>query len=102
MNMTVPESLSALGEIYKERNKVYGDDYKRHGDVMLALFPTGIVLRSPEDYNRYSCLILIVAKISRYANNFNNGGHNDSLDDLSVYAQMLKELDQLSNAEERS
>ena len=90
---TVPESLAALGEIYKDRNMIYGDDYKGHGNVMMALFPMGIVLYNQTDFNRYSCLKEIVTKISRYATNFNRGGHDDSLDDIAVYSQMLKELD---------
>ena len=90
---TVPESLAALGEIYKDRNMLYGDDYKGHGNVMMALFPMGIVLNNQTDFNRYSCLKEIVTKISRYAMNFNRGGHDDSLDDIAVYSQMLKELD---------
>ncbi len=34
-----------------------------------------------------------VAKMSRYAANWNAGGHADSLRDIAVYAAMLESLD---------
>jgi hypothetical protein len=90
---TVPEMLAALARIYEERGKVYGDDYKNHGKVMVALFPNGLTLKSVDDFNRYSCFKELITKTSRYAPNFVKGGHADSLDDISVYSQMLQELD---------
>jgi len=90
---TVPEMLEELAELYKQRNKLYGDNYKTHGDVMIALFPDGIKLKKPEDFNRYSCFKEILTRCGRYAYSFDNGGHEDSLRDISVYAQMLRELD---------
>jgi len=94
---SVPARLAALGAIYAARNRVYGDDYRYHGEVMVALFPNGVTLKTVDDFNRYALLKHAVSKIGRYAPNFQKGGHVDSLDDLSVYAQMLQELD----AEER-
>jgi hypothetical protein len=93
MSDTVPKALAELGKIYAERNAVYGDDYKNHGRIMTVLFPDGLTLKTVEDFNRFSCLKEMVTKIARYAPNFQRGGHTDSLDDISVYAQMLQELD---------
>jgi len=45
------------------------------------------------DANRMGCLNMIVGKLIRYASNWDKGGHKDSLDDISVYAQMLNEID---------
>lgn len=90
---SVPDALLDLSNLYAERNKQYGDDYKLHGHIMVALFPEGVDLSTPAEFNRYSCLKEIVTKIARYANNFSKGGHKDSLDDITVYAQMLQELD---------
>lgn len=93
MTQEVPDRLHKLARLYQERNAVYGDDYKRHGDVMIALFPEGIRLETVADFNRYAVLTMIVAKVGRYASNFAKGGHPDSLDDVAVYTQMLQELD---------
>lgn len=90
---TVPDALADLGNIYRERNKVYGDNYKRHGDVMAALFPNGISLKTPEDHNRFGILTQCVAKLTRYCVGSYENGHVDTLDDLTVYSQMLQELD---------
>lgn len=89
----VPKQLKAAAAIYEERSKVYGDDYKRRGIIMKGYFPNGIVLKTEDDFSRYSIFNQLVGKIGRYAEQFKNGGHEDSLNDLSVYAQMLQELD---------
>jgi hypothetical protein len=93
MTTTVPKALRDLGKLYEERNKKYGDNYKLHGAVMRGLFPDGVELRTSDDFNRYSCVKEIATRLGRYSFNFHNGGHADSLNDISVYAQMLQELD---------
>jgi hypothetical protein len=90
---TVPDMLEELADLYRERNKMYGDNYKTHGDVMMALFPDGLKLKTASDFNRYSCFKEIMTRAGRYAFNFHNGGHEDSAKDGSVYWQMLRELD---------
>lgn len=97
MTKTVPEMLRDAAGIYEERNKLYGDNYKRFGPVMQLLFPDGLVLKTPEDHNRFGVFVQVVAKVTRYAENFTAGGHPDSLDDLTVYSQMLQELDAIAN-----
>jgi hypothetical protein len=94
MSNFVPDSLKAAAAIYEERNKLYGDNYKKFG---LAFWPILRVvnLEGPDDLNRFAVLIQILSKITRYCENFNAGGHADSLDDMAVYAMMLKELDSL-------
>jgi len=34
------------------------------------------------------------SKLSRYCMNLQNGGHQDSLDDLAVYAMLARECDE--------
>lgn len=96
-NKFVPEQLRKAAEIYEQRNALYVDNYKRFGLVLAALFPDGISIASAQDPvsagNRLGVLIQILSKITRYCENFNTGGHADSLDDLAVYAMMLQELD---------
>jgi hypothetical protein len=93
MTKTVPEILREGADTYEERNKLYGDNYKRHGAVMRALFPNGVNLHFADAHNRFGLLTQIVAKLTRYCENYNNGGHQDSLHDLTVYAAMLAEVD---------
>jgi len=77
---------------FKERNKEYGDNYIQHGSVMKALFPNGIELKTVEDYNRFGVINMIVAKLTRYSQNWPKT-HQDSLHDLGVYAFILESLD---------
>lgn len=89
---TVPERLANLGAIYGERSKVYGDNYKHFGKVMKGIFPRGAKFETEEDWARLGVFVQAVAKMTRYGQSFTNG-HPDSLDDASVYCQMLQELD---------
>lgn len=89
----VPDALSALGDIYRERNAVYGDTYKNFGRVMKGFFPDPVALTTEEDWNRMALFLHCADKLARYAGSFSRGGHVDSLDDLSVYSQMLQEYD---------
>lgn len=90
--MYVPEELKKAAELYEQRNKQYGDSYKRFGPMMQALM-LEVTLKTPSDFGRFALLNFIVSKLHRYVNNWDKGGHEDSLSDISVYTQMLKELD---------
>lgn len=92
MAQIVPQRLTELAKLYSERNALYGDDYKMHGKIMQAFFPVGIELRSVDDFNRYAIFQNLLTKLNRYVANWDDG-HEDSLNDISVYAQMLQELD---------
>lgn len=96
--LTVPDMLRQSAQTYEERNQLYGDNYKRFGPVMALLFPKGIELMSDDDHNRFGVFVQIVSKLTRYAENFRVGGHDDSLLDMTVYATMLRELDMESKA----
>ena len=89
---TVPDMLRNAAKIYDERNKMYGDNYKRFGPALNGLM-NGAVLKTPDDFNRFGLLVQIFSKVSRYCNMFDKGGHDDSLDDIAVYVMMLKEID---------
>lgn len=89
----VGDRLRKAADIYDERNALYGDNYKRFGHIMVVLFPDGITLKTPDDWNRFGVYVQKMAKVTRYAAQWNNGGHEDSLDDDAVYSQMLQELD---------
>ena len=81
---------------FVDRGRVYdgesGRAYEKFGTIMMAFFPQGIVLDDAETWNRYSLFHMEVAKLARYAANFNEG-HVDSQHDIIVYAAMLESLD---------
>jgi len=89
----VTELLNRMAKLYAERNAVYKDNYLKVGGVMEALFPEGMVLKTAEDYNRWHLLELAIVKLTRYANQYEKGGHADSIEDMIVYLAMVAGLD---------
>jgi hypothetical protein len=88
-----PDFMEEGAATFRERNKVYGNNYHTHGEVMMKLFPDGVELKTVADFNRFGILNMKVAKLTRYCNNFSTGGHQDSIHDDGVYSFMLEELD---------
>lgn len=86
--------LEAAAATFADRNKQYGGNYKRIGDLLMAIFPEGgiPVVNTKEDANRLNLLIDCLGKLQRYAHAFKQGGHKDSAHDLIVYAAMLEEM----------
>lgn len=81
--------LDAMAETYRERNAVYGDNYKRVGPMMAVLFPDGVppeVLHS----DQFHLFELILVKLSRFA--ISNLSHQDSIHDAGVYAAMIEHI----------
>jgi hypothetical protein len=89
--------LAEAAETFRERRKVYGKNYRQVGEAMSALFPGGIKLSSVEDQSRYHILLLVVVKLTRYAANWDCGGHQDSIHDAAVYCAMLEAIDLETN-----
>lgn len=94
MSNFVPEQLDRLSDLYRSRNSEYGNNYMQFGPAIKAMFPNGVMITTEHDFNRIGVLVQAYAKFTRYVANFSRGGHSDSLDDLAVYAMMLKEIDQ--------
>jgi hypothetical protein len=88
----VTEMLNRMAELYAERNAVYKDNYKKVGAVMVAMFPEGKVLKTAEDFNKWHLFELAIVKLTRYANQYEEG-HMDSLEDLIVYMAMVAGID---------
>lgn len=84
------EILDEMANTFRERNKVYGDNYKRVGEVMMAMFPNGIALRTAEDFNRWHLFELQIVKLTRFANS--GLVHKDSIHDEAVYGAMVESL----------
>lgn len=91
------EVLEKASETFRERHAVYGDNYRMVGAVMTALFPSGVKLETEDDHNRFHIFMLEIVKLTRYAQNWSVGGHEDSQLDLSVYAAMLVSIDREVN-----
>jgi hypothetical protein len=87
---TAAEILEEMANTYRERNAVYGDNYKRVGDVMKALFPNGVAINTAAQFNVWHLFELIVVKMTRFANS--GLSHQDSIHDLGVYAAMVESL----------
>ncbi len=94
---TVPEHLRSGAATYEDRNKTYGDNYKNFGPVMAAMFPKGLLLRTPGQWNRFGIFVQIMTKITRLAES--DFLHTDSAHDTMVYAAMLRELQELDHVD---
>lgn len=90
----VVTELLKKAKLYGDRYAVYGDNYHRFGPIFSLLMETQkLECLSTHDMARLGVLVQLVSKLTRYCENFNRGGHDDSLDDMAVYSMMLKELD---------
>lgn len=91
--MNAGEILAEAAQTYAERHAVYGDNYKLVGNVLAALFPEGLRLVTADDWNRAHIFMLMIVKQTRYVQNWDRGGHQDSIRDNTVYSAMLEEID---------
>lgn len=86
---TAADVLGAMAVTYKERNAVYGDNYKMVGKMMAILFPQGVsaeVLHS----DQFHLFELMLVKLSRFA--ISNLTHQDSIHDTAVYGAMIEAI----------
>ncbi len=81
--------LQEMADTYRERNAVYGDNFKNVGPVIKAMFPDGIRFKTADDLTKWHLFELLVVKLTRFA----NSGllHVDSILDAGVYAAMIKQ-----------
>lgn len=90
--MNSADILRGAADIFERKSKEYGNNYKQIGHVMAALFPEGLTIRTPQDWNKLHLFLLGMVKKTRYSQNF-FAGHADSLLDNIVYGAMLAEVD---------
>lgn len=91
---TAADILAESAATYRERNKVYKDNFHRIGHVMAAMFPEGLTIKTPQDWTRLYFFFLMVVKQTRYVTNWSTGGHKDSAHDAQVYGAMLEAYDE--------
>lgn len=94
----VHKGLKDKAELFDQRGRVYGRNYLNFGHAMKGIFPEGITLKSADDFIRFGLFVQMISKATRYGNQF-AAGHPDSLDDTTVYSQMLRAYD---TSEERN
>lgn len=92
--MSADKILSQAAKTFAEKGKIYGDNYLRVGGALTALFPKGLKLETPSDHVRYHIFTWIIGKLSRYAVNWEKGGHQDSIHDAVVYCSILEAYDE--------
>jgi hypothetical protein len=91
----VAGNLMRAAETFEERNRLYGENYKHIGKLLLDFFEHAggfPEIKTIEEASRLNLVISCAAKLQRYCTSFKTGGHKDSAHDLSVYAAMLEEL----------
>ena len=82
--------LQGMADTYRERNKVYGDNFRNVGHVMAALHPRGAGLQTPADHELFHLWSLLIVKLTRFANS--DLTHIDSIHDAAVYAAMIEAI----------
>jgi len=95
-------NFKKLKELFDKKNQDYGNSHVKVGDILNILFPHGTVLRE-ETFSQFGILIMLITKLVRVSNLMHNAiisepnhqnfeSMQDSLDDMSIYAQMLSDL----------
>ncbi len=90
---TPPDAADILdngAQTYRERNAVYGDNFRNVGGAMAALHPRGLTLETAQDFELFHLHMLMVVKLSRFANSMLL--HRDSIHDIMVYAAMCESI----------
>lgn len=85
--------LEGVHDTLLDRDAEYRGSDLMYAELMAVLFPSGLELVSAHDHHRFHLFMLAMVKVTRYARNWNEGGHADSLTDLAAYAAMLKAVD---------
>jgi len=88
-NKTADTILSEMAETYKERNAIYGNNYKMVGPIMEILFPNGVPAKLLGS-DQFHLFELKIVKLSRFA--ISNLEHIDSIHDDAVYSAMIESI----------
>lgn len=89
MSKTAADVLEEMAETYRQRNAVYGDNFRMVGKMMAVLFPDGVpkeVLHS----DQFHLFELTLVKLSRFA--VSGLQHQDSVHDAGVYCAMQEAI----------
>lgn len=89
MSKTADVILNEMAATFKERNAIYGSNYKMVGKLMAVLFPNGVppeILHS----DQFHLFELKLVKLSRFA--ISGLKHHDSIHDDGVYSAMIEAI----------
>lgn len=83
----VPDIFREMATTFKERNKVYKNNYKVCAEILTALFPEGV---PPEiaHSDAFGLMYMIIGKLTRFT--ASGCGHVDSVHDIAVYAALIE------------
>ena len=81
--------LDGMAATFRERNAVYGDNFKMVGKLMAVLFPNGAPAELLHS-DQFHLFELILVKLSRYA--ISGLEHVDSIHDAGVYCAMCEAI----------
>lgn len=84
---TADKVMEMMLSTFKERGKIYKQNYLLIGEVMETMFPDGVVLKTAEDHNKWHLFLMTMIKATRLANTHLQ--HEDSGLDMAVYASMF-------------
>jgi hypothetical protein len=82
--------LAEMADTYRERNAIYGDNWRNVGNVMAALQPEGVSLKTPQDHELFHLYSLVIVKLTRFATS--GLTHIDSARDSAVYWAMIESI----------
>jgi hypothetical protein len=84
---TAADILADAAETYRQRNAIYGDNFRRVAPIMALLLPAGA---PPEMLHtqHFHLFELLIVKLTRFANS--GLTHQDSIRDAAVYAAMIE------------
>jgi hypothetical protein len=86
---SVPERLAALGQLNLDRGKNYGR-FDRVGHVLHHMFPNGLLLSNPQEFNRLVLFIMMINKLVRLSTVLPQKVQLDTLDDVAVYSMIMQ------------
>jgi hypothetical protein len=81
--------LDQMADTFRQRNAVYGDNYRMVAKLMKVLFPNGV----PSEVvfsDQFHLFELKLVKLSRFA--ISGLTHIDSIHDDAVYAAMIESI----------
>lgn len=81
--------LDDMAATFRERNAVYGDNYKMVGPMMKVLFPEGVPAELLHSH-QFHLFELKLVKLSRFA--ISGLSHIDSIHDDAVYSAMIEAI----------
>lgn len=90
MNRRPDVIMEEMLATFRERNKLYGDNYLKMGKVLQTMFPDGVFLKTEKDFAKWHLFEWMIGKITRLA--ATNLTHEDSALDTAVYAAMLRSV----------